>query len=68
MNRKVLDEKFEAFADFLIENCDLGFILDRIPYAKKKEILEDWEAEQEKIREEADARADLLRKEGVGND
>jgi len=65
MNSKETREKFEAFANHLIEECELDFILDRIPYDKMQEIMEDWQEEKEKEQEEADARADLKRKEMV---
>ena len=46
MDTKEIEAKFEALALELMESGGMDFVFDRIPFAKKQEILEEWEAGQ----------------------
>ena len=52
MNDKELNAKFEEILHFLNEVGDLDFILDRIPFKVKEEILMEWEVEQGQAEDE----------------
>lgn len=43
LRNKDQDKIFEEFAEALAKQNDLDFILDRIPYNKKFDILSDWQ-------------------------
>jgi len=45
MNADEIEEKFNKLIEELIKKNDLDFIMDRISYAVKFEILEDYENE-----------------------
>lgn len=47
LNSKELSKLFEEFAEALAQQNDLPFILDRIPYKKQIDILEDWQEGEE---------------------
>ena len=42
MSSEEIDAKFEKIVDTLMDYGDFSFMLERIPYKIKKEIIEDW--------------------------